>query len=231
MAKSSKNLAITIPVLLAQKQLNGNIEKCISVFGPGSTSLTLLSETAFQCLLHASKHGDVTKCERLYMGLGGVAKGRAAAAVRVEALKSWFAKHGPVTARNGKWQIKEGKDWRDASLWTLEDALKSPFWEDMGAEARPMGFDNLWNLLKGLPKRVDKAVEEGTFKGDPVKVKEWANNVVSFAEKQAASLSPEAKGETDLTQEVIREAASTSTEKKARSKTAAINKEPEAVAA
>lgn len=201
---ATKKTTATIPAEWNQKTLNGNIEKCVSVFGPGSTSLTLLSDTAFQCLLHASKHGDVTKCERLYMGLGGVAKGRAAAAVRVEALKSWFGKHGPITARNGKWQIKEGKDWRDPYLWTLEEAVKSPFWEDMGAEARPVMFDNLWNLLKGLPKRIDKAVEEGTFKGDPVKVKEWANNVVSFAERQAQTLTPNDKGEQDVALETVK---------------------------
>lgn len=193
--------------LLSTGQINKNIEHVVKIFGPGSKDLKLMGETAFQCLLHASKHGDVTLCERLYMGLGGVKKGTAAAAVRVEALKSWFAKMGPITARNGKWQIKDGVDWKDESMWDLKTASEKPFWEEMGAELRPMDFNNLMNLIKGLPKRVEKAADEGTYVGDVAAAKEWANQLVAFAEKSSEKLTPEQRGNKDLTNAVIAKAA------------------------
>lgn len=200
----------TMPGLLATKAIQGNINKLVSIFGPGSKSLELLAETAFQCLLHASKHGDVTLCERLYKSLGGVDKGRAAAAIRIEALKSWFAKHGPITARNGKWQIKEGTEWKDEKNWTLQEACDRPFWEDMGEErVQPFSVMNILTLLTGMPKRIDNAVEKGSFQGDAVAAKTYAANVLSFAEAEAKRLTPAQRGEHDKTADAILKAAET----------------------
>lgn len=208
MAKGKLKSHIDLPSLWNTGRINKSIDECKNVFGPGSKPLVLLADTAFQCLLHASKHGDVTLCKRLYIDLGGTQDGKAAAAaVRIEALKTWFGKYGPITAVRGEWKIKNDVDWRDATMWNLEGAVQRPFWEDMGAErVQEVNLETLMNMIKGLSKRIDKAVEEGRFKGDPVKAKAWADNVVSLAEESAKRITPADRGAKDKNLDVIKNA-------------------------
>lgn len=208
MASKVKKSGIDIPALWNTNRINQQIAECKKIFGPGSKSLTLLADTAFQCLLHASKHGDVTLCKRLYIDLGGSLDGKAAAAaVRIEALKTWFAKHGPITAVRGEWKIKNDVDWREPENWTLEAAVQRPFWEDMGAErVQEVTLETLMNMIKGLSKRIDKAVEENRFKGDPKAAKDWADNIVDFSAKAAQKMTPAQRGDKDANLEIIKNA-------------------------
>lgn len=213
-----KTASFTIPALWNAGKINQSIDKVVSIFGPGADSVKLMGETALMCLLHAHKHGDVTLCQRLYKGLGGVTAGKSMALVRVEAFKTWLRECTPITAtREGKFHFMEGKKWQDQENWNLEKAVSTPFWEIEPERVMFVDFGNFMTILKGWVKKADKAHEEGRFKGDYVAAKELAANVVSFAEKAAEKLTLQQKGVADITEEAVK-ASVTSREDRRKSK-------------
>lgn len=193
-------MSYTIPALLTAKLIAANISRLGKALNPKGPTMTLLHDTAMQTLLHAQQHGDVTLCQRLFEAVGGDT-----GSIRGGAMKAWMAAHAPITAIKGKWSMKKG--WK-ATDFKIEEAGSKPFWEWAGAEkATTITGASIFNVIKGLLKRVDNAVEKGTFKGDPVAVKDALNNVVSFSAAAEAKLSLAQKGEVDETAEVILAAA------------------------
>lgn len=144
-----------------------------------------------ECLLHASKHGDVTLAEKLYKELPD--------GQRKESIKLWFGKMGPITARQGVWSLK--KDWKP-EMFKLEEAEKSPFWVEFGSERAPQVFSvaSLINMLKNAPKRIEKAIKEQQedgkehFAGDVEASKDFISNLINFADEQAKKLKPQDLG-------------------------------------
>lgn len=214
MAKKTKT-TIDIPSIWTKDRVNSAIKECGSLFGPGSKNLALLHDTAFQCMYHARIHRDVTLGQNLYRALGGSEKdNQSFTAIRVEAMKLWFGKFAPITARGGVWKLTEDykavdKDDEAACdpFWKLEEALKTPFWTlEPDRSGRDVDFEALMNIIAGVVKRIDRAQEQGTYKGDATKAKAWAENVIAFAKKSATGMSDKDKGTEDDNNKIIKSA-------------------------
>lgn len=207
--KTETDSKITVLTLWNLDRIKSSITECVKIFGPGSKSLELLHQTAFQCLYHASKHGDVTLCKRLFVGLGGSESNKGStAALRVEAMKLWFAKMGPITAREGEWKLTDAyKAEPNPDAWKLEEAFSKPFWE-FQREPNQVDVDLgvLLNIFKSAIKRMETANEQGKFKGSYDKTKAWAENVISFAEEQSKRISDKDKNSEDDNNKIIKNA-------------------------
>lgn len=179
-----------IPALLAAASIGTNITTLGAALGPQSTNIQLLADTAVQTLLHAQKHGDVGLCQRLYESIGGN-KG----AVRGESMKMWFGAMSPIRVKKGVWSLKKG--WK-ADDFKMQAAVDKPFWEWAGAEKVVFfNADNALAVLKGLVKRVDKSVEEGKFKGDPVKTKAALAKATNALTLELSTMNAIERGEVD----------------------------------
>lgn len=218
MAKANLITNLTIPAIWASKKLNDNILKVSKHFNDKGM-LELFQSTAIQCLLHAQKYGDVGFCQRLYDGVGG-----SISAINGEGLKIWFGAVAPITARRDPktglvtWGLKDG--WK-AEDFDMQSAVNKPFWEYVGIPQYPaFGAENIMTLLNGLSRRIDNAVEKGTFKGDVKKTKELVSDVIAVAATRLKGMSPKERGEEDKTNDVILEAAKQSRVAKAPEATA-----------
>lgn len=155
-----------------------------------------------ECLLHASEHGDVTLCQRLYDELP---EGQ-----RKESIKLWFGKMGPITARQGVWKLKEG--WKKEQF-LLEKAEGSPFWVEFGAERPPRVFSAaaFMAMIQNAPQRMEKAIKEqqedgqAHFAGDVDASKEFFAELIDFAKKAAEKYTPQALGFETLKPETAKE--------------------------
>lgn len=138
---------------------------------------------ACEDLLHASIHGDVSLCRDLYDKLGG-----AVSPARTATLKQWFMSMsgGQMTAEKDTWKLKKG--WKP-ELFLLDQAEASPYWT-MGGEVAPkeMSIEAFLKTLAGYAKKIDKAVEEERFTGDPEAAKKLVSQVIDFASARAKLL-------------------------------------------
>ena len=152
--------------------------------------------TALQCLLHAQEHGDVMLADRLVKTLGGKNTQKAIdAAIKgahepfemgrhtgynVRGLVMWFLRYTPIVW-NGDGKpglLKAGMKTHESLLsrndglaWNVEAARLNPFWtldEVIRDQERPaFTLESVATIVHNLRDRLDKAVKEGKFKGDP----------------------------------------------------------------
>lgn len=141
-------------------------------------------DAAIQCLAHIQQHGNVTLMERLVDGLSE-------RSVNVRGLRFWAGTFAPVTERGGKWGLlKTDSDMYtkymernleafgdgelgigDRMFW-LDKASETPFWKldevkkDNGRNIARLTTATFLGQIIGLEKRLDKAIEKGTFAGD-----------------------------------------------------------------
>lgn len=148
-----------------------------------------IHEMACQDLLHAATHGDVSLCRHLYDALGGQMSSQ-----RTATLKAWFVlmSGNQMTAEKGEWKMKKG--W-DKSKFQLDTAENTPYWTLAGEkEPTKMSIEQILGFIKGLSKKIDKAVEEDRFNGDPEKAKAIVAAVVDLATERAKRLTAQETG-------------------------------------
>lgn len=145
---------------------------------------------ACEDLQHAALHGDVSLCKHLFDTLGG-----AESAQRTATLKAWFVMMSgdQMTADKGEWKLKKG--WT-VDKFNLDKAENTPYWT-LGGEKAPtaMSFEAFLKMLEGFPKRIDKAVSEDRFNGDPDAVKAIVAGVIDFTKERAKKLTKQQTGE------------------------------------
>lgn len=154
------------------KQVQGMI---IRVRNAGKKYDALVHETAIQCLMHAQEHGDVRLMDRLVGALGR--------STRKNGLVFWVETFSPIRW-NGDAKIGLLKE--DAKTYTpfnVEDADETPFW-DLAPEppVKPFNLAELLKLIEGLDKRIDRAVDKGTFEGDEDEARELVARVQRAAD-------------------------------------------------
>jgi hypothetical protein len=136
---------------------------------------------AVQCLLHAKKHGDVTKLTNLRMALPRQA--------RVEAFNLWLCDHAPVAWKTSTTKTgaktkgyRLNKD-RTADDWKISAASDTPFWE-YSKETKPTAFDvtAAERRADSLVKAIVKARTEGELTDADIStiVKDLSNKVKSI---------------------------------------------------
>lgn len=165
----------------------------------------LVHETACECLLHASLHGDVMPSQRLYLALGGAldTQGRQIAAkstiIKSESVKAWFVKMSgnQYTARNGTWGLKD--KW-SPDKFLLDLAEATPIQAFAPAE-RVVSFsaESILNRIDGFAERVkqDYARNEEDkpyFVGDYDKTMAVVNDIRAFAHKRIEQENPREMG-------------------------------------
>lgn len=175
---------------IAVVQFKAQLKRHLSVAKKYQDAALEVHMLACEDLVHARTHGDVTLCQHLFTTLGGALKGKSYAHTRVEALKAWFVamSGNQMTADGDTWKMKAG--WTAEKFAEEEDMLKSPYWT-LTAEKKPdnMSWETILKLLQSLPGRIDRAVTQDKFNGDPEKIKGIITGVVSFAEEKAKRLS------------------------------------------
>ena len=79
-----------------------------------------------------------------------------------------------------------------------EATMEKTTFNKLTTETAPqdMNWGSILKRLQGLVKQIDRAVDEGHFKGDPEKVKSIVSNVVDFAAVAGKKLSAQEAGET-----------------------------------
>lgn len=165
----------------------------------------LVHETACECLLHASMHGDVGPSQRLYLALGGAldTQGRQAASknviIKSESVKAWFVKMSgnQYTARNGTWGLKD--KW-SPDKFLLDEAEATPIQAFAPAE-RVVSFsaESILNRIDGFAERVRNDYsrnEKGKpyFVGDYDKTMAVVNDIRAFARKRIEQENPREMG-------------------------------------
>lgn len=172
--------------LLAGKVIDAGIESVITRsndLGPD------LHKWAVQALLHAEKHSDPRKLDRLATG--------AHKANAPQAIKAWAERHSPVRWNgDGKVGIIKA-DSPKYIPFDIEAAHADPYWNKIPAVPTALTMDRLMKMVEAIEKRVNK---------DDVLVAEGENIVVmkAFAARvkaaaQAAALSSVAAADTLLT--------------------------------
>lgn len=142
--------------------------------------------------------GDVSLCQDFYTKLGGKIS-----PARTATLKAWFVEMSgnQITADKNGWKMKRG--W-DASKFKLEEAEKTPYWSREG-ERNPVNLSiaGIVKMIHGLNKKIDKAVSEDRFNGDPDKAKALVSNVINIADAQFKKLTPAETGELEAGADAI----------------------------
>jgi len=172
--------------LLAGKVIDAGIEGCIqrsNELGPD------LHKWAVQALLHAEKHSDPRKLDRLATG--------AHKSNAPQAIKAWAERHSPVRW-NGDGKVGIMKvDAKGYTPFDIEAAHADPYWNKIPAVPAALTMERLMKMVEAIEKRVNK---------DDVLVAEGENIVVmkAFAARvkaaaQAAALSSVAAAETLIT--------------------------------
>lgn len=141
-----------------------------------------------ETLLHAQKHGDVSLCQAIFDDLGGDKSPHRTASIKV-----WFGKMGPITAKAGVWKLKE--NWKPEQF-KIAEAEKTPLVDAVGGERKPIDFTLAgWIAsLASAPKRVDSALEEHRFKGDPTATKQAMAEIIDFSKATLAKRTPQESG-------------------------------------
>lgn len=131
--------------LLAGEAIDTLVESVITrsqALGPD------VHKAAVQCLMHAEKHADPRKLDRLMKGLH--------ASNRPAALKTWAEKYSPI-----RWNgdDKVGLLKTDAKKYTPFDisaADANPYWNKSEPEAKPLTLAALRTMIAQMEKKLSK---------------------------------------------------------------------------
>ena len=129
-----------------------------------------IHELGCAAMLHAEKHGDVSRMVQLVQAMGKT--------TRVVGFLVWVEKYSPIRMKRDGTEARIGKKKGTNDLvvpFNLEVAEARPFWTLLEAEektAKPLSIEALIGLISGFGKKIDKvqAGESETYelKGDPV---------------------------------------------------------------
>lgn len=195
--------------LQAAKDIRAAI-KVIAKKGPELDKL--VHDTVIQCMAHAKEHGDVTLLGELVGGCtmkdGKVTQNFEAGALGscgygVGDLKSWIMGHTPIRFNNSTGAIGMPKGWQAEEKWKLDLAQENPFWSHPDYMARkvsrpPFSMDSIETIVQNLIGRIDRAVEDGKFEGDPEAAKAYVNEMLKAQrpeEDPAKVVHPKAENE------------------------------------
>ena len=206
--------------LLAAGKITGLIE---AVEKAGTAYQSVLHQALVQCLAHAAEHGDRSLLARLVGGKIKSKKGEVtenypgvlSKATSPREVRLWVSHNSPLRWDTDGAIVVSKTAVEKGQAYTLDEADAQPFWampENEKDRARPLTYDNILTVVKGLRKRLEKALDEDRFDGDPVAVRQYLDaleaveppkvnkrRVVHPGEKQDAEKAAEAPAATTTT--------------------------------